>query len=52
MKFSKQFSAWLTAIAAAATVLAADQTLPDAYRIPATVVVAIVASLLAPKTKP
>jgi hypothetical protein len=52
MKFSKELSAWLAALAAAATVVAADQTLPSNYRTVATIVVTVLAALISPRTKP
>jgi hypothetical protein len=53
MKFNtKNLRAWLLAVAAAAAVVAADSTLPETWRIPAQIIVAVVAVFITPHTKP
>ena len=51
MKISGHLSSLLTAIAAAATSLAADKTLPDSWHTVAQTVVVVLAALLTPTRK-
>lgn len=52
MKLSGHLSSILTALAAAATSLAADKTLPDTWHTLAQTLVVVIAALLAPSKKP
>jgi hypothetical protein len=52
MKLSGHVSSIFTAIAAAATSLAADRTLPDSWHTVAQTVVIVLAALLTPTRKP